>query len=187
MGEWTWINFKYERLSSFCFVCGILGHQERECSIVYAHPDKEITRAYGTWLRAPGKTGRNMNVGAKWLRNGHETGKGGEADIGSERTETTIHGRGNVDVRFMEVDGRITEITGEIGSINVVPRNQEVSLDRNQSGGYDGINDEGRENFENITVVNDPKRRRVDQANVLDKEIGNSVNGLINIDESKNL
>lgn len=52
-GTWSWVNFKYERLNIFCFVCGILGHFERDCGIVYAHPDKEIERAYGVWLRAP--------------------------------------------------------------------------------------------------------------------------------------
>lgn len=66
-GEWFWINFKYERISSFCFVCGLLGHQERDCSIVYANPDKEITRAYGVWLRAPTRNAKTMNIGAKWL------------------------------------------------------------------------------------------------------------------------
>lgn len=44
---WTWINFKYERMSSFCFVCGIIGHSERECNVVYANPEKLIERAYG--------------------------------------------------------------------------------------------------------------------------------------------
>lgn len=48
------MNFIYERMGSFFFVCGIVGHTERECSVVYANPDKEIERAYGTWLRAQG-------------------------------------------------------------------------------------------------------------------------------------
>lgn len=39
---WTWINFKYERLSTFCFVCGLMGHSDRDCGIVYANPDKVI-------------------------------------------------------------------------------------------------------------------------------------------------
>lgn len=61
VNNWNWINFKYERLSSFCFVCGIIGHSERECSVVYANPDKLVERAYGVWLRAPS---RNSKAGA---------------------------------------------------------------------------------------------------------------------------
>lgn len=51
-GEWSWVNFKYERLSTFCFVCGIIGHSDRDCGIVYANPEKDIVHAYGVWLRA---------------------------------------------------------------------------------------------------------------------------------------
>ncbi|XP_074326659.1 uncharacterized protein LOC141664600 [Apium graveolens] len=57
-GEWIWVNFKYERLCTFCFVCGKLGHSKRDCDIVYANPGKELVRAYGTWLRAPGKNSK---------------------------------------------------------------------------------------------------------------------------------
>lgn len=30
-GEWMWIKFKYERLPSFCFYCGLIGHFEKFC------------------------------------------------------------------------------------------------------------------------------------------------------------
>ena len=33
--EWGWIEFKYERLPLFCFVCGKIGHSERFCELVF--------------------------------------------------------------------------------------------------------------------------------------------------------
>lgn len=66
--SWSWINFKYERLGTFCFVCGKHGHEERECSVVYDNPEREISRAYVSWLRAPSKNA-SMNTGSRWLRN----------------------------------------------------------------------------------------------------------------------
>lgn len=65
---WSWINFKYERLGTICFVCGRIGHSERDYNVVYANPDKVIDRAYGSWLRAPTKNS-NVNVVSRWLRN----------------------------------------------------------------------------------------------------------------------
>ncbi|XP_058784806.1 uncharacterized protein At4g02000-like [Vicia villosa] len=32
-GEWCTVIFKYENLSLFCFVCGILGHSEQRCEV----------------------------------------------------------------------------------------------------------------------------------------------------------
>lgn len=58
----SWINFKYERLSTFCFVCGLLGHSDRDCGIVYANSDKNIERSYGTWLRAPARGGGRLII-----------------------------------------------------------------------------------------------------------------------------
>lgn len=55
--KWCWINFKYERLAKFCFVCGLLD-SDIECNVVYVNPEKEIERAYGTWLRAPTHIGK---------------------------------------------------------------------------------------------------------------------------------
>ncbi|XP_060972376.1 uncharacterized protein LOC133038294 [Cannabis sativa] len=29
--SWYWVNMKYERLPTFCFICGIIGHSEKFC------------------------------------------------------------------------------------------------------------------------------------------------------------
>ena len=37
--EKTWVNFKYERLPFFCYVCGYLGHDEKHCPNLPCNPD----------------------------------------------------------------------------------------------------------------------------------------------------
>nr|POE72535.1 hypothetical protein CFP56_33852 [Quercus suber] len=50
-----WIPFKYEKLGNFCFRCGMLGHDLRDCPGSGLQPigkDREETGMYGKWLRA---------------------------------------------------------------------------------------------------------------------------------------
>lgn len=56
----------------FCFVCGMIGHSERDCAVVYANPEKEIARAYDVWPWALLRNVKNQNVGARCLRSGVE-------------------------------------------------------------------------------------------------------------------
>ena len=46
-----WIEFKYERLSNFCYSCGRIGHDEDSCKY---KDDTVNTGDYGPWLRATG-------------------------------------------------------------------------------------------------------------------------------------
>jgi interleukin-1 receptor-associated kinase 1 len=53
-----WVDFKYERLPNFCFACGRIGHQMKECEEVEdvdidSYSDiEEKSQAFGPWLRA---------------------------------------------------------------------------------------------------------------------------------------
>lgn len=66
-GEWIWIDFKYERLNIFCFICGLLGHTEKQCPKLYECSTGEIVKAYGHWMKAPNRRNQ-MNSGERWLR-----------------------------------------------------------------------------------------------------------------------
>ncbi|KAL8510587.1 hypothetical protein ACS0TY_017419 [Phlomoides rotata] len=52
----AWIPFKFEKLPSFCFLCGTLGHMKRECDLaddridILTLPDDELP--YGNWMKA---------------------------------------------------------------------------------------------------------------------------------------
>ncbi|XP_021749920.1 uncharacterized protein LOC110715641 [Chenopodium quinoa] len=62
-GKAKWVDIKYERLSDFCFYCGILDHTDKECTKKEEEDDSstEVVYQYGPWLRAsPLKISRSM-------------------------------------------------------------------------------------------------------------------------------
>lgn len=71
-GEKFWVHFRYERLPTFCYLCGKLGHDDKHCQ-VYA--DRQSTpKHYGEWLKANGafKGGnarKNFNNGNSRVEN----------------------------------------------------------------------------------------------------------------------
>ncbi|KAL2940036.1 Gag polyprotein [Bienertia sinuspersici] len=50
-GVQKWVDFKYEKLSDLCYICGLFGHVAKDC----ANYDEDIPEnlyPYGSWLRA---------------------------------------------------------------------------------------------------------------------------------------
>lgn len=62
--EWSWITFKYENVSTFCFIYGIIGHADKFCNKLFDTPENEITRPYGAWMRAQPRRQNNL-IGSK--------------------------------------------------------------------------------------------------------------------------
>ena len=61
-GDRCWVSFKYERLLTFCFKCGKIGHDEKHCGVVTEKQSME--KQYGDWLRA-GSMSKGSNEGLR--------------------------------------------------------------------------------------------------------------------------
>uniref|UniRef100_A0A803NUT6 Reverse transcriptase domain-containing protein n=1 Tax=Cannabis sativa TaxID=3483 RepID=A0A803NUT6_CANSA len=63
-GSWFWAHFKYERVPTFCFICGLIGHSERFCRHLFQQPIEQIVKPYGEFMRAvPQKSYKNIEQG----------------------------------------------------------------------------------------------------------------------------
>ncbi|XP_074351785.1 uncharacterized protein LOC141690929 [Apium graveolens] len=67
--NWCWANFKFEDITTFCFIHGMVGHGEKFYERIFDYPINQIERPYGAWMRAEPRR-QNHSIGAKWLRQG---------------------------------------------------------------------------------------------------------------------
>lgn len=65
-GEPFWVDFKYEQLANFCFLCGVIGHTEKFFHLLFEGANEETDRPFGSWLRAYGRR-LTTNARAQWL------------------------------------------------------------------------------------------------------------------------
>lgn len=172
-GSWIWINFKYERLSTFCFVCGMIGHTERECSVIYANAGKEVERAYGVWLRAPTRGVKN-NSGSRWLRTG-EGRKNWSENGGGQSSQTAVNTEGRVVARFQEIGGVVRETWSDGGAVTITAKNQETKDMGDNISNIGAI--VGKDKI-GPNIVVETKRKRTGEYDVENGPIGMQTDGL---------
>lgn len=111
--EWFWANFKYERIPTFCFICGVIGHSEKFCHKLFDEPLDTIVKPYGLFMKAPDRR-NNKQIGARWLKDNMAQPLAG--NFGANET-------GSDDRRMQNSDPRITDT---------------VMIDGGNQGGVDG-------------------------------------------------
>ncbi|CAN1760291.1 hypothetical protein LINPERHAP1_LOCUS7477 [Linum perenne] len=65
-GDWIIARFRYEKLPTFCFICGRMGHIDRHCEIYLHTLDDQIVRRWDMDLRAPPRKSNQLG-GEQWL------------------------------------------------------------------------------------------------------------------------
>ncbi|CAH9070814.1 unnamed protein product [Cuscuta epithymum] len=68
-GKSYWVDFKYEKLPNFCFICGLIGHSDKFCPLNYEE-DIVLEKKIGIQLRAGSGVKTNPTGGRKWLLEG---------------------------------------------------------------------------------------------------------------------
>jgi hypothetical protein len=88
-GAWCTVKFKYEKLGVFCFVCGIMGHTENKCEILFAKEHDDCIREWSSEIRADLRR-QGGRVTSKWLREegGGITEQGGSRSSGQSNFPT---------------------------------------------------------------------------------------------------
>jgi hypothetical protein len=88
-GDWCMVNFKYEKLGVFCFVCGIMGHVENKCEVRFAMENDDGRREWSGDLRADQRRGGGRQT-SRWLKEDREGGGGLTGDECRRRERSTV-------------------------------------------------------------------------------------------------
>jgi 14-3-3 protein epsilon len=96
-GKWCTVKFRYEKLGTFCFVCGVMGHAENKCEIRFSMEQDDGTRGWSSEIRADSKRQGGRFV-SRWLKEegGDRTNHGGST-AGQARGQGESSRRGFTD------------------------------------------------------------------------------------------
>jgi hypothetical protein len=120
------VKFKYEKIGLFCFVCGILGHSETKCEILYAMERDDGRRSWSNEIRADARR-PGGRIDSRWLR---EEGRG-RADTftsnqtGAGATNSSNFSQPNTESPSAHVTGR-ESVSG--GNFMVTRNNNDKNL-----------------------------------------------------------
>lgn len=133
-GDLAVVEIKYERLPTFCYECGILGHIERDCLQV-SDDEKEEGKQWGSWLRASPRRGRLKIMEetkeflscSKKLNFAAVVEKDNEETFASAITTTVVHEPHVVEDRGVSTHGTTLNVEAEVQGV-MEPAAQKVNV-----------------------------------------------------------
>lgn len=104
------IDFKYEKITTFCLVCGKLGQIESHCDRLFQASGALMIRGWGSELQVTDNRKVSM-FGDKWLRREDggffEGGKNGGSEKRIETEDSTNQGGNREKSTITERDSRV--------------------------------------------------------------------------------
>lgn len=141
--DWRVVSFKYEKLTNFCFVCGLIGHVEQNCEVLFAKEIDDGVREWGPELKADNRRG-GRGIRSRWLRSDRQgespNSGGGGTPNNPSFTRNDGHGadyaqRNQSQAQYVHDDGanHNDAIIGERGNPNRIQSN---TVPSNSNSGY---------------------------------------------------
>ena len=139
-GGRNWVTFKYERLPTFCFNCGILGHDNRHCHVSVEEQGKNSQ--YGEWLKA----GNVFKGGPDKVRSSTSYGKeSNKAENNGGRVQTASGNGENSSPNQSQTGGKEAKLQKESQVSGNADTEMSDPLPADNPGRWDRIEKEGQD------------------------------------------
>lgn len=166
--NWCWVNFKYECIPNFCYICGMIGHGEKFCEKLFETSTEIVEKPYGSWMKADSRRKAHM-MGSKWLRSGGTSQTASTAEEGGPGKGKVSDESGGKDISNYKKSGYVGERSGKLlvtvdgenqGKMLLTDKVTPNQLIKNHISINHGVENQ----FDNSEILLlDPKRRRIDQ------------------------